>query len=76
MLRREFLRTATGAMMAAPRAAKKPNVMIILADDMGFSDAGCYGGEIDTPNIDSLAARGRSAFAGTVNRIRACPHNR
>lgn len=36
----------------------KPNVQIILADDMGFSDAGCYGGEIHTPNIDRLAAGG------------------
>src|SRR3954467_5210427 len=36
----------------------KPNVLIILADDMGFSDAGCYGGEIGTPNIDRLAADG------------------
>lgn len=36
----------------------KPNVLIILADDMGFSDAGCYGGEIHTPNIDKLAAGG------------------
>ncbi|MCC6590625.1 MAG: sulfatase-like hydrolase/transferase [Bryobacterales bacterium] len=58
MLRREFLQTAAGVMTAAPRGAKRPNVMIILADDMGFSDAGCYGGEIDTPNLDSLAARG------------------
>ena len=39
-------------------AASKPNVVIILADDMGFSDAGCYGGEIHTPNIDKLAAGG------------------
>jgi arylsulfatase len=39
-------------------AARKPNVVVILADDMGFSDAGCYGGEIDTPNIDRLAAHG------------------
>ncbi|MCC6590631.1 MAG: sulfatase-like hydrolase/transferase [Bryobacterales bacterium] len=58
MLRREFLQAAAGAAAAAPRGAKRPNVMIILADDMGFSDAGCYGGEIDTPNLDSLAARG------------------
>src|SRR3954471_87881 len=36
----------------------KPNVLIILADDMGFSDAGCYGGEIGTPNIDRLSADG------------------
>jgi len=38
--------------------AGKPNFLIILADDMGFSDAGCYGGEIATPNLDKLAAGG------------------
>ncbi len=37
---------------------QKPNVIIILNDDMGFSDIGCYGGEIDTPNLDRLAANG------------------
>jgi arylsulfatase A-like enzyme len=37
---------------------QKPNVVIILNDDMGFSDIGCYGGEIDTPNLDRLAANG------------------
>ncbi len=36
----------------------KPNVVLILADDLGFSDIGCYGGEIATPNLDRLAARG------------------
>jgi arylsulfatase A-like enzyme len=36
----------------------RPNVLIMLADDMGFSDVGCYGGEIPTPNIDALADRG------------------
>src|SRR5262245_18637845 len=34
--------------------ARPPNVVVILADDMGFSDAGCYGGEIRTPNLDRL----------------------
>jgi arylsulfatase A-like enzyme len=44
---------------AQPAASPpKPNILIILADDMGFSDAGCYGGEIATPNIDRLAANG------------------
>jgi len=41
-----------------PLVATKPNIVIILADDMGFSDIGCYGGEIDTPNLDRLAANG------------------
>jgi len=35
-----------------------PNVLLILADDMGYADARCYGGEIDTPAIDRLAAEG------------------
>ena len=39
-------------------AAARPNILLILADDMGWSDVGCYGGEIATPNIDSLAANG------------------
>ena len=38
--------------------ADRPNIMIILADDLGFSDLGCYGGEIETPNLDRLAANG------------------
>jgi len=42
---------------AAPNPAK-PNIIFILADDLGFSDLGCYGGEIATPNLDKLAASG------------------
>lgn len=38
--------------------AGRPNVIVVLADDMGFSDLGCYGGEIRTPNLDRLAAEG------------------
>lgn len=37
---------------------EKPNILLIVADDMGYSDLGCYGGEIKTPNIDSLAGQG------------------
>ncbi len=43
---------------AAATAPDRPNILLILADDMGFSDAGCYGGEISTPNLDRLAADG------------------
>ena len=44
----------------APKRANigSPNVIVILMDDMGYSDLGCFGGEIDTPNIDALAAQG------------------
>ncbi|MBG87749.1 MAG: hypothetical protein CMO80_12715 [Verrucomicrobiales bacterium] len=40
------------------RADERPNIILIMADDMGWSDLGCCGGEIDTPNIDSLAYDG------------------
>jgi len=40
------------------RAKDKPNIIVIMADDMGFSDLGCYGSEIDTPNLDRLAGDG------------------
>jgi arylsulfatase len=60
MNRRAFLGAATGAacgrLIAQP--LRKPNFLVILADDMGFSDARCYGGEVDTPNIDRLASAG------------------
>ncbi|MEL6104796.1 MAG: sulfatase-like hydrolase/transferase, partial [Planctomycetota bacterium] len=39
-------------------ADERPNIVVILCDDMGFSDLGCFGGEIDTPHLDQLAANG------------------
>jgi len=51
---------------------RKPNIVLILADDMGFSDIGCYGGEIRTPNIDKLAANGLR-FTQFYNAARCCP---
>src|SRR5437773_12299126 len=52
------LGAASAAWLLDAAPAKKPNFLLILADDMGFSDAACYGGEIDTPNLDRLASRG------------------
>src|SRR5947208_12457588 len=40
------------------KPSDSPNILLILNDDMGFSDIGCYGGEIETPNLDRLAANG------------------
>lgn len=48
----------TFASPVAAADAKRPNIILIVADDLGFSDLGCYGGEIRTPNIDRLAAEG------------------
>ncbi|MBO51317.1 MAG: hypothetical protein CMJ69_11100, partial [Planctomycetaceae bacterium] len=39
-------------------AAERPNILLIVADDLGYSDLGCYGGEIATPNLDRLARQG------------------
>ena len=66
MKRRDLLRTIGigTASLALPRnllragPATRPNIVLILADDMGFSDLGCYGGEIRTPHLDGLTARG------------------
>ena len=50
----------------------RPNVIVIMADDMGFSDIGCYGGEIHTPVLDGLAAGGLR-FSQFYNTARCCP---
>ena len=61
---------ACGSQLTA--AEKQPNIVVILSDDMGFSDIGCYGGEIETPNLDRLAADG-VRFTQFYNTARCCP---
>jgi arylsulfatase A-like enzyme len=59
----------------APQAGAqgaRPNIIIILADDLGYSDLGCYGGEINTPNLDGLAKNGLR-FTQFYNSARCCP---
>jgi len=82
--RRDFLRTLGAGAVAvklagcrtalqnSSRAGRQPNILLIMSDDMGFSDLGCYGGEIHTPNLDSLAAGGLR-FTQFYNTARCCP---
>ncbi len=70
LARREFVQSLAGAAVAAP--ARRPNIVVILADDMGFSDIGCFGGEVRTPNLDRLAASG-VRFTQFYNTARCCP---
>ena len=77
--RRRFLRSLGlgAAALAAPRwlrgaPAAKPDIVLIMCDDMGFSDIGCYGGEIETPNLDKLAGNGLR-FTQFFNTARCCP---
>ena len=56
MGRRDFLKlSAAPFSFASGAAGKRPNIIVILADDVGYSDLACYGGEIHTPNLDRLA---------------------
>jgi len=82
MNRRTFLKTGSlaiagtlaGCASAARAAApgKRPNIVLILLDDLGFSDLGCYGGDVRTPHIDGLATRGLR-FTHFYNAARCCP---
>ncbi len=81
MNRREFLRTlSVGAVMGTvvsrtgwgSASKQRPNIIVILSDDMGYSDIGCYGSEINTPTLDGLAANG-VRFTQFYNTSRCCP---
>jgi arylsulfatase len=62
----------TDAQAGKKLPAARPNIVIIMADDMGYSDIGCYGSEISTPNIDRLAANGLR-FKNFYNNAKCCP---
>ena len=78
--RRQFLKTI--AMTTAGTAVlglsgcrshrTRPNIILIMSDDMGFSDIGCYGSEVDTPHLDRLAANGLR-YLQFYNTARCCP---
>lgn len=62
-----------GTMFGEPAiAGSRPNIVLILGDDMGFSDIGCFGSEVDTPNLDRLAKMGMRSSAW-YNNPRCCP---
>lgn len=60
------------AILPKAAQAQRPNIVLIMADDMGFTDIGCYGSEIDTPVLDSLAENGMR-FSQFYNTSRCCP---
>jgi len=66
-----LLLLGSGALQAAG-VPPRPNIVVMLVDDMGFSDIGCYGSEIPTPNLDKLAAGGLR-FTQFYNTARCCP---
>ncbi len=59
-------------LFAQPITPERPNIVLIMADDMGYSDIGAYGGEIHTPNLDRLANEGLR-FTHFYNTARCCP---
>ncbi len=64
--------TSSRMLFAGQPGQEKPNIILILADDLGFSDLGCYGSQISTPNLDRLAAGGLR-FSQFYNTARCCP---
>jgi len=66
------LAVPVGFFGSCSKKPERPNVIVILADDLGYSDLGCYGGEVQTPNLDRLAQDGLR-FTQFYNAGRSCP---
>jgi arylsulfatase len=64
--------TSHAAIAAGAEESSRPNIILIMSDDMGISDIGCYGSEIETPVLDGLAANG-VRFTQFYNTARCCP---
>ena len=69
---RNILLSLTFGVSIASAQQQRPNIVLILADDLGFSDLGCYGGEIETPNLNKLADQG-IRLTEMYNSARSCP---
>jgi arylsulfatase len=70
--RREFIALSASAAGFSGQPLRRPNILLVVADDLGFSDLGCYGGEINTPQLDALAANG-PRFTQFYTTARCCP---
>lgn len=71
MDRREFLALSTVIGLTVQQQ-RRPNILLVVADDLGYSDLGCFGGEIQTPNLDALASNG-VRFTQFYSTARCCP---
>src|SRR6187551_3802675 len=71
MDRREFLALSASIGLAVQQQTR-PNILLIVSDDLGYSDLGCFGGEIATPNLDQLASNG-VRFTQMYSMARCCP---
>jgi arylsulfatase len=72
MDRRQFIALSASATGFGLQRPKRPNILVIVADDLGYSDLGCFGGEIDTTNLNALAADGLR-FTQFYTTARCCP---
>ena len=74
LTRRTAIQTLAGAFAAAAQPSRKPNLIVLLADDLGYGDVGCFGSpDVPTPHIDSIAANGVRCTDGYVTNAVCSP---